>query len=164
MLNSVKTCKNGSKMTKNVPKCPVFNSIRKCLTLKKVFVVYACIDPIWEPNNKTNTEYFQTIFLNQIIRSSLMHWLLPTQQKHLPTQSTNQPLTWIFWIIFFHPSVQVSHVCFFDLKTDQRRKTDLKRVGSRIRFKRGESWTPTSRWLLLLSSGQILAEKPFLQN
>ena len=62
-----KICKNGSKITNNVPKCSLFNSIQHYLTLKKVFIsnmkrigwpVLTKFDPIWVPNSETNIEYF----------------------------------------------------------------------------------------------------------
>ena len=41
MLNSAKTCHNGSKINKNVPKYALFDTIGHKLTLKMVFVLYA---------------------------------------------------------------------------------------------------------------------------
>ena len=80
MLNSAKTWKNGPKITKNVPKCPLFDGIWQYLTLldfkKGINFLYktnrlACFYPIWVPNSKTNTEYFWIIFFNRIICPSL---------------------------------------------------------------------------------------------
>ena len=60
-----KICKNGSKITKNDPKSPLFDSIQQYSTLfdfkKGICFLYetkrvTCFDPIRLPNSKTNTE------------------------------------------------------------------------------------------------------------
>ena len=68
MSNSAKTCKNGSKMTKNVPKCKLLDSVCPYLPLLKfkkgICILWetnrmACFDPIRVSNNKMNNIYFQ---------------------------------------------------------------------------------------------------------
>ena len=80
MSSSIKMLK-WLKITKNVPKCPAFDSIQQYSTLfdfKKgiCFVCktnrLACFNPIRVPNSKTYTKYFGIIFLNRIIRPSLL--------------------------------------------------------------------------------------------
>jgi hypothetical protein len=61
-------------MTKNFPKCPLFDSIQQYLTLfnfkKGIRLLHktnrlAKFDLIWALSSKTNTKYFQIIFFNK---------------------------------------------------------------------------------------------------
>ena len=61
MLNSAKICKNGSKITKNVPKMPSIWQYSTVFDFKKrIRFLYETksFDPIWVPNSEMNTEYF----------------------------------------------------------------------------------------------------------
>ena len=65
------SAKNMWKWLKNVPKCPLFDSIWQYSTLfnfkKGIRFLFktnrlACFDPIWVPNSETSTEYSPIIF------------------------------------------------------------------------------------------------------